>query len=68
MTYARIRTDLKEKGLRVPLKKGGWVDLDRWTPCTQPDELDSEEFNTIVTINGVEETLASIDLEFKEAK
>ena len=64
MTYARQRADLEK--LYIPTKGGGHIDLRDWTPCWQPDELDSEEFNTVIISLKRPVLLASIDLEFKE--
>ena len=66
-TLARIRSDLR--GIyRIPFAKG-WIDLDNWTPCEQPDELDNEQFNVILFDDNGNETyrVSSVDLDFKEA-
>ena len=65
-TLARHRPDLRNK-YRLPVEKGGWIDLPNWTPCRQPNELDGEFYNVILLDEKGKELhrVPSIDLEFK---
>ena len=68
-TYARHRSDLRDV-YRLAIKEGGWIDLPNWTLCSQPDELDGEEFNVVLFDDSGKPThiVPSIDLEFKQGE
>jgi hypothetical protein len=66
--YARQRQDLLDQNLQVPTGQGVHIMLDEWTACSQPDELDDEEFNLqLFNCFGNKITTAmSIDFDYKE--
>ena len=65
MALAQVRNWHKNEWLPAA---DGHVQLrpDRWYPCSQPDELDHDEFNLIVNVNGDKLLMRSIDFNFKE--
>lgn len=67
----RIRPDLVEEGLGMPLKSSdGTIHYhfngDAWYHAIQPDELDDESWNTIIFINDELYQAVGIDWEWKE--
>ena len=70
MTYCRRRQDLIDGRLAIPftLEKQSFYSYNvEWMPCTQPDHLDDEQFNVVVTILGVSAYFSSVDLDFKDS-
>lgn len=67
---ARIRADIIERGELIPHSLGGYVPEyyhynDVVFEYEQPDDLDGEEFNAIITApDGAKFYVMSIDLEF----
>lgn len=65
MIFAKVRDWHKHEWLPT---SDGHVQLrpDKLYPCDQPDELDDEEFNLVVNVNGDKLLMRSIDFDFCE--
>ena len=66
----RVRGDLPELGVPVLDEKGAEAflsgeDANKWLPCEQPDEMDGEEYNLLITMpEGYVIRAHSIDFDF----
>lgn len=69
-TECRVRSDLITQELAPIIKDGERPRAflsQVWHPCEQPDELDDEEFNLIISVGDKKILGASIDFEYREA-